>query len=72
MRRKKVVERDRYTKLIDEKLKEMDKLNAEYDRKTFNGSIDLLQKEWNKRIKNELNLLRKYATRVEDCVANNE
>lgn len=67
LRAKKIKEMDRYTDLIDAMLEEMNKLNHDYDKKTLNGSIEFRQEDWSKRIKFELNILRKYATKEKDC-----
>jgi hypothetical protein len=70
LRKNRVKEMGKYVAFIQEKLKEMDSVNENYDDKTWNGAIDFLQKEWNEKIATELEELKAYASHTEDCETN--
>jgi len=67
LRMKGTIEKEKYLELIKENFEELDVYQDKYDKGTRHGAIDILQEEWNVKVKKELDLLKKYATRAEDC-----
>jgi hypothetical protein len=57
----------KYNDLINFELAERRNRQKQYDKGTHHGAIDILQREWNLKIKRELDLLKQYATKTEDC-----
>lgn len=67
LRLKKITERNKYEALISSTLQELDRFQDEYDKKTFHGAIDVIQHEWEVKIKKELDQLKEYASTLRDC-----
>lgn len=63
LRSKKINDINIYTDFIKKTLDELHNLNHKYDIETGHGVIDFRQEEWSVKIKKELDLLKKYATR---------
>lgn len=67
LRKKKISDVNVYTDLINTYLGELKERNRKYDLETGHSVVDLKQQEWNLEIKRELDLLKQYATKPEDC-----
>lgn len=53
-------------------VRERNEMENQYDLRTGHGVVDINQQEWNKKIAKELEELKEYATREEDCEASLE
>lgn len=67
LRKQQIKDVTRYVDLINREFVDKDMKQSQYDKGTHHGAIDILQEEWNKKIKKELELLKKYATTSIDC-----
>jgi len=67
LRTKKITDRNQYEALISQTLRELNNYQDEYDKGTFHGAIDIIQYEWEKKVKIELDRLNDYASTLKDC-----